>query len=58
MSLILYKTNSDGRFSPKGISCLPLSLLVANYADQELSNEDRELIKQYNTVEIYLLYEI
>ena len=35
-----------------------LCSLVANYPNQELSNEDRELIKQYNAVETYLLYEI
>ena len=43
------------RYSP---NYLYLCSLVANYPNQELSNEDRELIKQYNTVETYLLYEI
>ena len=43
------------RYSP---NYLYLCSLVANYPNQELSNEDRELIKQYNAVETYLLYEI
>ena len=43
------------RYSPV---YLYLCSLVANYSDEELSNEDRELIKQYNAVETYLLYEI
>ena len=35
-----------------------LCSLVANYPDQEISNKDKNLIRQYNTVETYLLYEI
>ena len=43
------------RYSP---NYLYLCSLVANYPNQELSNEDRELLKQYSVVETYLLYEI
>ena len=35
-----------------------LCSLVANFPDQKLSNRDKELIRQYSTVETYLLYEI
>lgn len=54
----------QGKFGREGFSqryspaYLYLCSLVANYPNQELSNEDRELIKQYNAVETYLLYEI
>ena len=49
------RENFSQRYSP---NYLYLCSLVANYPDQELSNKDRELIRQYNTVETYLLYEI
>ena len=49
------RENFSQRYSP---NYLYLCSLVANYPDQELSNNDRELIRQYNTVETYLLYEI
>lgn len=54
----------QGKFGREGFSqryspvYIYLCSLVANYPNQELSNEDRELIKQYNAVETYLLYEI
>ena len=54
----------QGKFGREGFSqryspvYLYLCSLVANYSNEELSNEDRELIKQYNAVETYLLYEI
>ncbi len=54
----------QGKFGREGFSqryspvYLYFCSLVANYSDEELSNEDRELIKQYNAVETYLLYEI
>lgn len=56
--IIQGKFGRDGfsqRYSPV---YLYLCSLVANYPNQELSNEDRELIKQYSVVETYLLYEI
>ena len=43
------------RYSPV---YLYLCSLVANFPNQELSNKDKELIRQYCTVETYLLYEI
>ncbi len=43
------------RYSPVYIY---LCSLVADFPDQELSDKDKELIRQYSTVEIYLLYEI
>lgn len=49
------RENFSQRYSP---NYLYLCSLVANYPDQELSNKDRELIRQYNAVETYLLYEI
>ena len=54
----------QGKFGREGFSqryspvYLYLCSLVANYPNQELSNEDRELINQYDAVETYLLYEI
>lgn len=54
----------QGKFGREGFSqrhspvYLYLCSLVANYPNQELSNEDRDLIKQYSAVETYLLYEI
>lgn len=54
----------QGKFGREGFSqryspaYLYLCSLVANYSNEELSNEDRKLIKQYNAVETYLLYEI
>ena len=54
----------QGKFGREGFSqryspvYLYLCSLVANFPNQELSNEDKELIKQYCTVETYLLYEI
>lgn len=53
----------QGKFGREGFSqryspvYLYLCSLVANYSDEELSNEDRELVKQYNAVETYLLYD-
>lgn len=47
----------QGKFGREGFSqrhspvYIYLCSLVANYPNQELSNEDRELIKQYNAVE-------
>ena len=49
------RENFSQRYSPY---YLYLCALVANYPDQELSNKDREMIRKYNTVETYLLYEI
>lgn len=43
------------RYSPNYIY---LCSLVADYPDQELSNRDRELVRQYCAVETYLLYEL
>ena len=54
----------QGKFGREGFSqrynpvYLYLCSLVANFPNQELSNEDKELIKQYCMVETYLLYEI
>lgn len=54
----------QGKFGREGFSqryspaYLYLCSLAANYSNEELSNEDRELIKQYNAVETYLLYEV
>ena len=54
----------QGKFGREGFSqryspaYLYLCSLVANYPDQELSDEDRERIKQYSAFETYLLYEI
>ena len=43
------------RYSP---AYLYLCSLVADFPNQELSNQDKELIRQYSTVKTYLLYEI
>lgn len=54
----------QGKFGREGFSqryspnYLYLCSLVANFPHQELSNKEKELIMQYNTVETYLLYEI
>ena len=54
----------QGKFGREGFSqryspvYLYLCSLVANFPNQELSNKDKELIRQYCTVETYLLYEI
>lgn len=54
----------QGKFGREGFSqryspvYLYLCSLVANFPEQELSNADKELIRQYSTVETYLLYEI
>lgn len=54
----------QGKFGREGFSqryspaYLYLCSLVANFPEQELSNMDKELIRQYSTVETYLLYEI
>lgn len=56
--IIQGKFGRDGfsqRYSP---TYLYLCSLVANYPNQELSDKDKELIRQYSTVETYLLYEI
>lgn len=49
------RENFSQRYSP---NYLYLCSLVANYSNQELSDTDKKLIKQYNTVKTYLLYEI
>ena len=43
------------RYSP---NYLYLCSLVANFPNQELSDKDKELIRQYSTVNTYLLYEL
>lgn len=43
------------RYSP---NYLYLCSLVANYPNQELSDTDKKLIRRYNAVKTYLLYEI
>lgn len=54
----------QGKFGREGFSqrynpaYLYLCSLVADFPDQELSDKDKELIRQYSTVETYLLYEI
>ena len=54
----------QGKFGREGFSqryspvYLYLCSLVANFPNQELTNKDKELIRQYCTVETYLLYEI
>ena len=54
----------QGKFGREGFSqryspvYLYLCLLVANFPNQELSDKDKELIRQYSIVETYLLYEI
>lgn len=49
------RENFSQRYSP---NYLYLCSLVANYPNQVLSDTDKELIKQYNAVKTYLLYEI
>lgn len=56
--IIQGKFGRDGfsqRYSP---AYLYLCSLVANFPDQELSDRDKELIRQYSAVDTYLLYEI
>ncbi len=54
----------QGKFGREGFSqryspvYLYLCSLVANFPDQELSDKDQELIRQYSIVKTYLLYEI
>lgn len=54
----------QGKFGREGFSqryspnYLYLCSLVANFSNQKLSNDSKELIMRYNAVEIYLLYEI
>ena len=54
----------QGKFGREGFSqryspaYLYLCSLVANFPNQELSNNAKELIRQYSTVETYLLYDI
>lgn len=54
----------QGKFGRDGFSqrynpaYLYLCSLVANFPDQELSDKDKELIRQYSSVAAYLLYEI
>lgn len=54
----------QGKFGREGFSqrynpvYIYLCSLVADFPDQELSDKDKELIRQYSTVETYLLYEI
>lgn len=54
----------QGKFGREGFSqrynpvYLYLCSLVANFPDQELSDKDKELIRQYSIVKTYLLYEI
>lgn len=54
----------QGKFGREGFSqryspvYLYLCSLVADFPDQELSDKDKELIRQFSTVETYLLYEI
>ncbi len=54
----------QGKFGREGFSkryspvYLYLCSLVANFPDQELSDKDKELIRQYSIIETYLLYEI
>ena len=43
------------RYSPV---YLYLCSLVANFPNQELSDKDKELIRQYSIVKTYLIYEI
>ena len=54
----------QGKFGREGFSqryspvYLYLCYLVANFPNQELSDKDKELIRQYSIVKTYLLYEI
>lgn len=54
----------QGKFGREGFSqryspvYLYLCSLVADFPNQELSDRDKELIRQFSTVETYLLYEI
>ena len=54
----------QGKFGREGFSqryspvYLYLCSLVANFPDQELSDKDQELIRQYSIFKTYLLYEI
>lgn len=54
----------QGKFGREGFSqryspvYLYLCSLVANFPNQELSDKDKELIRQYSIVKTYLLYEI
>lgn len=64
-SQIQYKFDIiQGKFGREGFSqryspnYLYLCSLIADYPNQELSNEDRKMIRQYSIVETYLLYEI
>ena len=54
----------QGKFGREGFSqryspnYLYLCSLVADFSDRALSGKDKELMKQYGTFEIYLLYEL
>ena len=54
----------QGKFGREGFSqryspvYLYLCSFVANFPDKELSDKDKELIRQYSIVKTYLLYEI
>lgn len=54
----------QGKFGRDGFSqryspvYLYLCSLVANFSNQELSDQEKERIRQYSRVETYLLYEI
>ena len=54
----------QGKFGREGFSkryspvYLYLCYLVANFPNQELSDKDKELIRQYSIVKTYLLYEV
>lgn len=56
--IIQGKFGRDGFSQRHSPAYLYLCSLVANFPDQELSDKDKELIRQYGTVETYLLYEI
>ena len=43
------------RYNPNYIY---LCSLVANFPNQELSNKDKELIREYSAINTYLLYEL
>ena len=60
MSLILYKLKfgREGFSKRYSLVYLYLCYLVANFPNQELSDKDKELIRQYSIVKTYLLYEI
>lgn len=56
--IIQGKFGREGFSQRRNPSYYYLCSLVANFPDQQLSQEDKERIKQYSTIDTYLLYEL